>query len=103
MLSQSTDNPPQPLDADTDGLYANVHNSYRISQPVLDLALGLQWDYMFCNDRIHLGLHAGWEHHIYFSQNQFPSFTNAVSKGIYVSNQGDLALQGWTIGARLDF
>ena len=71
--------------------------------PFLDMMAGLRYDHMFYNDRFHLGLQVGWEHHIYFSQNQFPVFVDDVSKGSFVSNQGDLTFQGWTFAARFDF
>lgn len=77
--------------------------SYRISHAILDIELGLRWDHMFDNDRFHLGLHAGWENHVYFSQNQFPVFVDDFSLGTLVNNQGDLTFQGWTFGARFDF
>lgn len=78
--------------------------SYRNSQPVLDMEMGLRWDHMFDDDRFHLGLHAGWEHHVYFGQNQFPYFVEDTSeKGNFIGNQGNLTFQGWTLGARFDF
>lgn len=85
------------------GKFADIDNDYRVSQPILDLQLGLRWDNMFMDDAIHLGLQIGWEHHVYFSQNQFPVFTDDVAFGNFASNQGDLTLQGWTFSARLDF
>ncbi len=85
------------------GKFVDLDNSYRISHPILDLVMGLRYDHMFSNDRFHLGLQLGWEHHVYFSQNQFPVFVDDVSLGSIVSNQGDLTLQGWSIGARFDF
>jgi hypothetical protein len=85
------------------GKFVNAASKYRISHPVLDLMLGIRYDYMFYNDRFHLGLEIGWENHVYFSQNQFPVFTSNNSLGSVVSNQGDLTFQGWTVGARLDF
>ncbi len=83
--------------------FANVHNSYRIAHPILDLAGGLRWDQMFCNDNFHIRLQLGWETHVYFSQNQFPVFTSKNNSGVFVSNQGDLTTQGWTFSARFDF
>jgi hypothetical protein len=83
--------------------YLGLGNSYRISQPILDLEMGLRWDNMFSNDRFHLGVQIGWEHHVYFSQNQFPTFVSNTSPGSFVSNQGDLTFQGWTFEARFDF
>ncbi len=90
-------------DEPTDVKFVNTKDSYHISHPILDLEMGLRWDRMFCNDRFHIRLQGGWEHHIYFSQNQFPVFTDDVDKGTIVSNQGDLTFQGWTFSARFDF
>lgn len=87
----------------TSNKYLNAVRSYRVSNPILDLALGLRWDHMFSRDRWHVGLRAGWEHHIYFNQNQTMIFVDDVSPGTFVANQGDLSLQGWTFGARFDF
>jgi hypothetical protein len=83
--------------------FVDLDNSYRISHAILDLAMGLRYDCMFNDDRFHLGLQLGWEHHIYFSQNQFPVFVDSNSLGSFVRNQGDLTLQGWTFAARFDF
>ena len=80
----------------TSTAYAEFKNFYRISHPILDFQLGLRWDNMFYNDRFHLGLDLGWEHHVYFSQNQFPTSSNANANG-------DLTTQGWTFAARFDF
>jgi hypothetical protein len=88
----------QPTNVDVD-----MADRYRVSHPILDLEMGLRWDNMFSNDRFHLGLQIGWEHHIYFSQNQFPLFVDNASLGSFVANQGDLTLQGWTFSARFDF
>lgn len=87
----------------TDFEFIDLDESYRVSHPVLDLSMGIRWDNMFYDDRLHLGLQVGWEHHVYFSQNQFPIFVNDPSLGLFVSNQGDLTLQGWTFSARFDF
>lgn len=87
----------------TDTEFVDLEDRYRISHPILDLQMGVRWDNMFSNDRYHLGLQVGWEHHIYFSQNQFPKFTDDVSLGTFVVNQGDLTFQGWTFSARFDF
>ncbi len=94
---------PAQLNTTTSGTFANLDNGYRIAHPVMDGMLGVRYDHMFCNDRFHLGLEIGWEHHIYFSQNQFPVFTSDDSRGTLVSNQGDLTFQGWTVAARFDF
>jgi len=80
-----------------------VRNSFHSGKAVTDLEVGIQWDYMFFNDSFHLGLHGGWQQQLFFSQNQFMRFTNGVEQGQFVQNQGDLAFQGWSIGARFDF
>ena len=80
--------------------FASTHNSFRQSAATTDLQLGLRWDHMFDNDRFHFGLQAGWEHHMFFSQNQFSKF---VSLNNVVINQGDLTTEGWTLSARFDF
>jgi hypothetical protein len=90
-------------DETTEVEFVDMAYRYRISHPILDLEMGLRWDNMFSNDRFHLGLQVGWEHHIYFSQNQFPIFVDDISLGSFVQNQGDLTLQGWTFSARFDF
>ncbi len=84
-------------------LFAHVDNTYRISQPILDLQAGLAWDHLFFKDRFHLGLQLGWEQHVYFSQNRFSTFTGLRQRGSFTSNPGDLTLQGWTASMRMDF
>lgn len=94
---------PAQFGTTSSGKFVDADSKYRISHPILDMMLGIRYDQMFYNDRFHLGLQIGWEHHIYFSQNQFPAFTSNDALGAVVSNQGDLTFQGWTVGARLDF
>ncbi|MES2200488.1 MAG: Lpg1974 family pore-forming outer membrane protein [Chlamydiota bacterium] len=80
-------------------------DSVRVGRAISELALGVRWDSMFANDRCHFGIQGGWEHLMFFEQNQFKHFTgsSSASAGSFVSNQGDLTIQGWTISARLDF
>ncbi len=81
----------------------DLSNSYRAGRAITDLQLGLRWDHMWHNDRYHFGIQAGWEHHMFFSQNQFMTFVDDINDGIFVQNQGDLELQGWTLAVRFDF
>lgn len=76
--------------------------SYRICRPMLDTQLGLGWDYNFYDDKLHFGLKAGWENHVYFNQSHFLSYgqTDHYSE---VSRGGDLTYQGLTVSASLDF
>ncbi|HEY2811550.1 MAG TPA: Lpg1974 family pore-forming outer membrane protein [Rhabdochlamydiaceae bacterium] len=85
---------------DLELVFENNKDSYRISRPILDLQLGLRWDKYLGNNSYNFGLHAGWEHHVYFSQNQFHV---EQALGQFVDNQGDLTYQGWTLGAHLAF
>jgi hypothetical protein len=102
-IDMEDEDSPAQNNTNSRGEFVDLDNSFRISHPILDLLFGLRYDHMFSNDRFHLGLQLGWEHHVYFSQNQFPVFTDDISLGSFVANQGDLTLQGWTLGARFDF
>lgn len=93
----------ESVTSNTTTVQKRAGNSFHSSKVITDLEVGLQWDYMFFNDTFHVALHAGWEHHMFFSQNQFMRFTNGAEIGQFFQNQGDLAFQGWTIGARFDF
>ncbi len=96
------------LDEDTVSVnnFANVNDSYRSSQIVCDLVLGLRWDHMFDRDRFHFSIQGGWENHVYLGQNQFiRNYANTTDNNLggVFGNQGDLTLQGWTLSARFDF
>ena len=82
-------------------LHYNQH--LHITRAITDLGLYLAWDHMFYHDQYHFGLKAGWEEHLFFGQNQLFRFLDPFFNGSIVSNQGDLALQGWTFSARIDF
>lgn len=83
----------------------NNSDSNRVSRAIGELVLGLRWDKMLADDRVHFGIQAGWENLMFFGQNQFKSFvgTTQQSAGTFVANQGDLTIQGWTLSARVDF
>jgi hypothetical protein len=85
------------------GVFVDLKDNSKIAHPVLDLQLGLRWDAMLAQDHLHLGIQLGWENHLYFSQNQFPIFSDDFNLGKFFANQGDLSLEGWTLGMRLDF
>jgi hypothetical protein len=77
--------------------------SFRTTRAIADLELGLRFDSWTNDERLHFRIQTGWEHHVYFSQNQFVRFVDDSAIGDFVSNQGDLTLQGWTLSMRLDF
>ncbi len=77
--------------------------SFHNARAITDLSLGLGWDHMFFHDQFHFGIKAGWEQHLYFSQNQLFRFVSIpVADGV-VTDQGDLSLEGLTISGRIDF
>jgi Legionella pneumophila major outer membrane protein precursor len=67
-----------------------------------DLALGLQWDYMFSKDRYHLGVKMGWEFDMFFDQNQLFNFLG-TNPGGFQCYHDDLSFDGLTLGLRFDF
>ncbi len=70
---------------------------------VAELALGIQWDYMFSKDRYHFGVKFGWEYNVFFDQNQMIRFVGDTAPGSFIRNDADLAFQGLTLGMRFDF
>lgn len=78
-----------------------------------DAAIGLRWRSCFCGDSMALTLNVGWEHHLFFNQNQFEDFVVLDGDATFeptigeVKNpqyhRGNLCLSGVVIGARLDF
>lgn len=84
---------PSPL-VDTNVIVANESLRFHSLRPVLELDLGMRWDYWFLDDDYRIRIQAAWEQQVWFNQNQFlnPS-----------SRDGLLSLQGLTAGFRLDF
>jgi hypothetical protein len=108
--SEHVDNPIDDPDqvypfptADAAGQVTGINNSFHAVKVATDLQIGLRWDYMFCHDACHIGLHAGWQQELFFSQNQIMNFPNTIQFAQFYQNQGDLGFQGWTVGARFDF
>jgi len=103
----------------------NMDNHFRASQAMLDLALGLRYDWD-CSC-YHVGAYVGWEQHILFDQNQFvhypstgpavdvidQSVTTTTSRTLYqnppssypsvIPANGNLTMQGFTVGVTVDF
>jgi len=71
-------------------------NSFRTGKVSTDMELGLKWTRGFAKDRVKLILQGGWEHHMFFSQNQMTRFVDGQNWATFVQNQGDLYFQGWT-------
>ena len=78
-------------------------NTFHLATFNLDFFLGLRWDHMFCNNRYHLLLEAGWENLLFFNQNQLMRFPSQVNAGLNSSQKGDLSMQGGTVRAAFTF
>jgi hypothetical protein len=78
------------------------HQGFHKGRAITDVAFGLRWDRMFCDDRFHFGLQLGWEEHIFFDQNQFVRFSTPNVPGIF-DRGGNLTLQGATLSACFGF
>ncbi|VHO00713.1 Lpg1974 family pore-forming outer membrane protein [Candidatus Rhabdochlamydia sp. T3358] len=87
--------------SESGGVDASFRRSYHICRPILDLQLGLAWDYNFCEDGFHFGLKLGWENHVYFDQSRFLSY-NTTNYSDNTSG-GSLTYQGFTLHACFDF
>jgi len=92
--------------------------SFRASRAMLDLGLGLQWSTLFCGCQYGLTAQLGWEHHLFFNQNQMwrvnrigDTFDGAVAEGepnntgenVFEQRRGDLDTQGWTLRLTFEF
>ena len=89
--------------ATVESTFMDLEQSYHIDRAISELALGIRWDHMFSDDNYHFGIQAGWEHLMFWGQNQMQRFVSFTTLGEYVANQGDLTIQGWTVSARFDF
>jgi len=78
-------------------------NRFNLSTVNLDMAVGLRWDRMFCDDCYHVSFQVGWENFVLLKQNKLMRFVTTSSPGINVATNGDLTMQGVTIRAQFDF
>jgi hypothetical protein len=69
---------------------------------ILGTQLGLRWDYMFSQDRFHIRLQTGWEHHVFLDHNNFYNFTQGTASTVDAYG-GNLGFQGWFLSGRFDF
>ncbi|NGX36932.1 MAG: hypothetical protein K1000chlam2_00078 [Chlamydiae bacterium] len=96
---------------------ADAKNSFRASRGAADLALGVQWHGMFCQCQYGFTVMLGWEHHLFFDQNQLwrvvrigdtfistgtDSFNN-TGENVFHERRGDLDFQGWTLTVKFEF
>ena len=81
----------------------DFNNRKRVGRAASDLALGIRYDKMFDNDRFHMGLQLGWEHHMFWGQNQMWQMSNSYQPGLHSKGNDEFSTQGWTLAARFDF
>lgn len=67
-----------------------------------DLALGIQYEQLFSQDRYGIRFRAGWEQHLFVNQGMIPLTMQSIN-GASDLSIGDLSVQGWTLSAKLDF
>lgn len=100
-ISQSikSNNPGTNLDSNN----GHFENRLRAGRAITDIALGLRWDHMFENDRYHVGLQLGWEHHMFFGMNQMWQLVSQNVEAAHNTSNEELTTQGFTLAARFDF
>ena len=98
---------------------------FRASRAILDLALGLQWTGLFCNCKYAVTGRFGWEHYLFFHQNQmwrvvrignpslpplnnppeedFQADPNNAGENVFQQRRGTLSTQGWTLTLIFEF
>lgn len=84
-------------------LAASSKNNFLQTLSNVQLALGFGWDTHFYKDKLHIEFHIGWEQAIFFHLNRMSHYVNELSKALYFQEQGNLSLQGITVGGRFDF
>lgn len=97
----------------------DTEESLRAARAMLDLALGVQWQAMFCDCQYVFTAMLGWEQHLFFNQNQMwranrvgataqtiavnPAVLNLTGQNVFDQKRGSLDTQGWTLAFRFDF
>ncbi len=79
----------------------NQGSEFKVISPVLELVLGIRFDWWFSNDDYRFRLQAGWENQTWFNQNNFGEVV--TTQQIFNTNGTNLTLQGLTLEVRFDF
>ncbi len=89
--------------------------SFRASRGIVDLALGIQWRSLFCDCQYGFTIQLGWEHHIFFHQNQMwrvnrigdilnsSGLPNDTGENVFFQRRGTLEVQGVTLRVQFEF
>ena len=86
-------------------------NSFRASRYMTDMVFGLRYSTRFCESQYALSVSLGWEHHLFFHQNQMQRVVRNIESAsdpdnkdnIYHQRRGNLDTQGWTLTIVFDF
>jgi len=89
------------LTGEKDGI--KFHNCFWQTQFLLDMALGLEYRTCSKERRIEFFGRISWDLFLFFGQNQSVRFVSSEMPGKFVTNQGDLSLQGLTISLGIGF
>ena len=81
----------------------SVEDFHHVGALILEMQIGMRYDWISCDQCYHVGIDFGWEQHYHPNQNQLLLFTDDVMTGKFVVNQGDLGIQGWFLSVRVDF
>lgn len=94
---------------------SNISNEVEVRQKdkncgcraITDAEIGLRWQKMCCDKMVVFQI--GWEHHFFFSQNQFEKFTNFNGTDNFATDRnpevvrGDLSVQGLVVSGKVFF
>jgi hypothetical protein len=88
-------------------------DNFRASRGTTDVSIGIQWSTLFSNCRYGFTAMLGWEHHMFFDQNQMWRVMrigdiaalqpNISGENVYHQRRGDLSTQGWTLTFVFEF
>lgn len=82
----------------------NTKNHLNVARAVTDLALGLRWDTLSCDEAYHFAIRIGFEQHHFFGQNQFRNYGyDSTTRPISRATIGDLSTYGITGGLEFGF
>jgi hypothetical protein len=93
----------------------DTNEHFRASRAMTDLSLGIQWSTMFSECCYGLTIQLGWEHHMFFHQNQMwrvnriggidgtINTPNNTGENSFHQRRGTLDTQGWTLTVRFEF
>lgn len=90
-------------DEDLESTIVNAEDSFHQSRPILDIEIGMKWEYLTSGEGCRITLKGMWEEHVYYSQQQSLYFVDSTSIGSFIGNHGDVTFHGWTLGVRFDY